>query len=192
MMLLVVQFSQFSSYFARPRYKQYPWTLYTPSLHVSLHVRAQVSFHSYSTNRSPPPHHPPQPFILRLPKRSATTKQTNSRQRVYCAPPTTQPLLPPSMNRTYTDVGHPRPTSCPPAYVVSMVSMSKSLRPWFVTWAVLTVRSCEHLTKPPDWRTTPCRLLFNILSAAPPPIHICTPLLHPQLGGKDTVITVSQ
>ena len=33
---------------------------------------------------------------------------------------------------------------------------------YFATWYVITVRNCSHLAKPPNWRTTPCRLSANV------------------------------
>jgi len=43
----------------------------------------------------------------------------------------------------------------------------------FVTKAFFTVRSCQHLTQPPSWRVTPCRLsataFFEVFAAA---LHI--------------------
>jgi len=43
---------------------------------------------------------------------------------------------------------------------------------WFVTWYVLTVKSCKHLVLPLNWRTTPCRLSASVYSiySQPPSI----------------------
>ena len=50
----------------------------------------------------------------------------------------------------------------------------------FLTRYVFTVRSCQHLAQPPNWRTSPCRrprLLIQYIRGYPP---YWTPFLHPQ------------
>jgi hypothetical protein len=70
---------------------------------------------------------------------------------------------------------------CPPPVQIQVRGKCS----WLATKSVFTVRSCQHLTQPPSWRTIPCRLsattysiysqLPSILEAVPPSVikQIC-------------------
>jgi hypothetical protein len=60
---------------------------------------------------------------------------------------------------------HKRPPPVPAQSIIPRVRGFLCER--FLTWCVLTVRSCSHLAQPPRGRTTPCRLseiLYSIYS----------------------------